>query len=138
MRPQSLLLGGDEKSVDDCETILDAYSQSLKLLNTAVTVVPRNTSWAHGRKHVFLSEGARQMLESMREARRNEAAIAVQKTWRGWRVRRGAAKAGSQQQVSIDSFDTQWCICGTGKKPWRCPRHVYLSNVLISLLIDHE
>ena len=93
-RPHRALSGADEKAVDDCETILDCYSQKLKEWtapsvdeDTARIPIPRNTAWAHGRKHVFLSEGARQQLERMREGRRNEAATVIQKTWKGWNAR---------------------------------------------------
>ena len=98
VRPHRTLSGADEKAVDDCETILDCYSRKLResttAPSTAVAVedaahipIPRNTSWAHGRKHVFLSEGARQQLERMREGRRNEAASVIQKTWKGCSAR---------------------------------------------------
>ena len=87
------LISADEKAVDDCETILDCYSQKLKELACSASApqtppIPRNTSWAHGRKHVFLSEGARQQLERMREGRRNDAATVIQKMWKGWNARR--------------------------------------------------
>jgi dachs protein len=87
VRPTRALIGMDEKAVNDCETILDCYSHNLKELAASASL-PRNTSWAHGRKHVFLSEGARQQLERMREERRNNAATIVQKTWKGWHARR--------------------------------------------------
>ena len=95
VRSRRLLSGADEKAVDDCETILDCYSRRLREPSTepsgdeaaARVPMPRNTSWAHGRKHVFLSEGARQQLERMREERRNEAATSIQRAWKGWRAR---------------------------------------------------
>ena len=95
VHPHRALSGADEKAVDDCETILDCYSRKLResttpsatAENAAQIPTPQNTSWAHGRKHVFLSEGARQQLERMREGRRNEAAILIQKTWKGWSIR---------------------------------------------------
>ena len=48
-----------------------------------------NKDWAHGRKHVFLSEGARQQLERMRESRRQTSAVKIQSLWRGWHARGG-------------------------------------------------
>ena len=96
------LISADEKAVDDCETILDCYSQKLKELASS-TSIPRNTSWAHGRKHVFLSEGARQQLERMREGRRNEAAIVIQKVWKGWNAR-SKSLATHQMQMPIKSI----------------------------------
>lgn len=74
------------KAVEDCEAILDAYSGQLKLLPRKS--LPRNTQWAHGRKHVFLSEGARQQLERMRDLKRAQAATKIQAVWRGRRGRR--------------------------------------------------
>ena len=89
VRSRRLLSGADEKAVDDCETILDCYSRRLREPSTEHNAgsMPRNTSWAHGRKHVFLSEGARQQLERMREERRTEAASSIQRAWKGWRAR---------------------------------------------------
>lgn len=80
------LYRADEKAVDDCEIILDSYVRELRTM--APDTLPQNTSWAHGRKHVFLSEGARQQLERMREERRNNAALRIQCFWRAWNVRR--------------------------------------------------
>ncbi|TRY68528.1 hypothetical protein TCAL_13103 [Tigriopus californicus] len=80
------LYRADEKAVDDCEIILDCYVRELRAM--APDTLPQNTSWAHGRKHVFLSEGARQQLERIREERRNNAALRIQCLWRAWTVRR--------------------------------------------------
>ena len=68
-------------------------------MNQAVPTegLPRNRAWAHGRKHIFLSEGARQLLERLREERRAKAAAAIQGAWRRWRARRKAVAL--QQQV---------------------------------------
>ena len=54
-----------------------------------VTGSSNNKDWAHGRKHVFLSEGARQQLERMRETRRQTSAVKIQSLWRGWHARGG-------------------------------------------------
>merc|ERR1719266_3144628 len=71
----------EEKAVDDCEIILDCYSRALRegqngrdnyLVQGAMTdATNNNKEWAHGRKHIFLSEGARQQLEQMREHANN-------------------------------------------------------------------
>eukprot|EP00095_Tigriopus_kingsejongensis_P002709 maker-scaffold809_size94238-snap-gene-0.26 protein:Tk02709 transcript:maker-scaffold809_size94238-snap-gene-0.26-mRNA-1 annotation:"myosin-i heavy chain" len=81
----SRLNRSEEKAVDDCETILDSYA--LELRSVTPECLPQNTAWAHGRKHVFLSEGARQQLEKMREERRHSAALRIQCLWRAWKVR---------------------------------------------------
>ncbi len=97
------LFRSDEKAVDDCETILDCYSRAIKEAGGGGggsggggNVLPRNTAWAHGRKHIFLSEGARQLLERMREERRHAAARVAQRAWRRWRRGRGAGGGGQQ------------------------------------------
>ena len=48
---------------EESETILNVYSQGLKHVHPRH--LPRNTGWAHGRKHVFLSEGARQQVKQV-------------------------------------------------------------------------
>lgn len=47
-----------------------------------------STSYALGKRHIFLSEGMRQLLERVRSAARARAATVVQAAWRGWRLRR--------------------------------------------------
>jgi len=88
----------EEKAVDDCEIILDCYSRALRedqvspggtLQNGSLeNMTNNNKDWAHGRKHIFLSEGARQQLEQMRDSRRKVAATRIQALWRGWNVRK--------------------------------------------------
>lgn len=46
-----------------------------------------STSWILGKKHIFLSEGARQQLEIVRNERRISAATLLQSTWRAYTVR---------------------------------------------------
>ena len=46
----------DSKSVEDCEFILDCYSRQVKNVSEMHTG-NFNKDWAHGRKHIFLSEG---------------------------------------------------------------------------------
>lgn len=87
--PMKMLLRNDEKAVDDCEFILDCYSRQLK----QDQLIPKkhnnnNCDWAHGRKHIFLSEGARQQLEQMRDAKRHRCATKIQSIWRGYHHRR--------------------------------------------------
>jgi len=80
----------DEKAVEDCEIILDCYSRALRKLPNyeEISQTNNNKDWAHGRKHVFLSEGARQQLELMRQTKRQNAARKIQKVWRFWHANR--------------------------------------------------
>ncbi|KAH9630201.1 hypothetical protein HF086_010707 [Spodoptera exigua] len=48
---------------------------------------PAAVRWARGKRHVFLSEGMRQVLERMRRARRQAAAECIQAAWRRYRAR---------------------------------------------------
>jgi hypothetical protein len=68
--------------VEDCEIILDCYSRNLKRPKSEdefeACSSNNNKDWAHGRKHIFLSEGARQQLEQLRETRRQAAATKIQ------------------------------------------------------------
>ncbi|XP_046994484.1 myosin-I heavy chain [Schistocerca americana] len=77
----------DDKATEDCQLILQSFQQALeeqpKTQPCAVS-----TSWALGKRHIFLSEGARQQLESLRSETRHRAAVLIQSTWRGWRLRR--------------------------------------------------
>ncbi|XP_022128945.2 unconventional myosin-IXAa isoform X1 [Pieris rapae] len=47
---------------------------------------PAAVRWAIGKRHVFLSEGMRQVLERMRRARRQAAARCIQTAWRRHRA----------------------------------------------------
>ncbi|XP_022256115.1 unconventional myosin-Va-like [Limulus polyphemus] len=65
--------------------VLDCFARVLK----ASKLTTASTSWSLGKRHIFLSEGARQELERLRAERRNNAAMLVQSTWRDWKLRRG-------------------------------------------------
>lgn len=52
------------------------------------SINPTSSAWALGKRHIFLSEGARQQLELLRNAKREYAAIVIQTTWRGWNERK--------------------------------------------------
>lgn len=49
---------------------------------------PTSSSWAVGKRHIFLSEGARQQLELLRNANREYAAVIIQTAWKGWNERK--------------------------------------------------
>ena len=103
LAPARSLIRSEEKAVDDCETILDCYSSVLRAL--PAESLPRNTAWAHGRKHIFMSEGMRQQLETMREAKLQGAALLVQKVWRGWKVRRKLDKSKQALGLKRSQFN---------------------------------
>ena len=63
--------------LEDCEFIIDCYNR-IKKENS----YKNNQEWAHGRKYIFLSEGARQQLENARDAKRQRAADKIQKYWK--------------------------------------------------------
>ena len=75
--PIKRLKGTENKVVEDCEFIIDCYNR-IKQDN----VHKNNQEWAHGRKYIFLSEGARQQLELAREAKRQKSAAIIQKYWK--------------------------------------------------------
>ncbi|CAB4054769.1 DACHS [Lepeophtheirus salmonis] len=84
----------EEKAVEDCEIILDCYQRlrraDAELLDSTdrkhhdLNKTQRNGEWAHGRKHVFLSERARQKLEELRNLKRNMCATKLQALYRGY------------------------------------------------------
>ena len=80
-QPMKNLKKTEAKAVEDCEFILDCYSRQWKALQHSSTK-NNNKDWAHGRKHIFLSEGARQQLEWLRKTKRQKAALAIQTYWR--------------------------------------------------------
>ncbi|XP_017883806.2 unconventional myosin-IXb isoform X1 [Ceratina calcarata] len=79
--PFKQLRRAEEQAVEDTKLILQ-NAQQLKSKFGA------STSWALGKRHIFLSEGIRQQLENLRSEIRRKAATVIQATWRGWRVRR--------------------------------------------------
>merc|ERR1712008_555824 len=63
-------------------------SQLAKEYFPDVEPVPNNKDWAHGRKHIFLSEGARQQLEYLRIHIRTKSATKIQSVFRGYLSRK--------------------------------------------------
>lgn len=82
LAPFAKLYRRDEKVNDDCHLILQHV---LDLISKQQSLV--STSYAMGKRHIFLSEGIRQHLERLRSETRQKAAISIQSTWRGWRCR---------------------------------------------------
>ncbi|XP_064106085.1 unconventional myosin-IXb-like isoform X2 [Macrobrachium nipponense] len=75
----------EDKTVDDCKLILEYFVRSLEDISKSSTVA---IQWALGKRHIFLSEGARQQLEMLRIETRHRAATLIQAVWRGWHFRR--------------------------------------------------
>ncbi|XP_048526207.1 myosin-I heavy chain isoform X1 [Dendroctonus ponderosae] len=84
LAPFAELSRTEEKITDDCKTILQ-YATDLLAKKEAISAV--STSWAMGKRHIFLSEGIRQLLEKLRNETRQRAATLIQATWKGWRCR---------------------------------------------------
>lgn len=76
----------DDKALDDCSLILQSFQANTTLQLPKDSNV--STSWSLGKRHIFLSEGARQQLEALRAETRHNAAVSIQSTWRGWHFRR--------------------------------------------------
>jgi len=65
--------------------ILSHFEQNRTTLNYTSFAT---TTWVLGKKHIFLSECARQQLELVRNQRRILAAVTIQAFWRGCNTRR--------------------------------------------------
>lgn len=72
----------EDKIVDNCKLILDCAMGSPFVVDTVIL------SFAHGKRHIFLSEGMRQHLENLRNYIRNKSASIIQSVWRGSQFRR--------------------------------------------------
>ncbi|XP_050477074.1 unconventional myosin-IXb isoform X2 [Bombus affinis] len=126
--PFKQLRRAEEQAVEDTKLILQ-NAQQLKSKFGA------STSWALGKRHIFLSEGIRQQLENLRSETRRKAATVIQSTWRGWRVRRrwplrkttigvtsGIGQKKPQQPTSANTGTVQRNVTtatgtGTGTRP---------------------
>ncbi|KAJ8935958.1 hypothetical protein NQ318_015793 [Aromia moschata] len=82
LAPFAKLHRTEEKVTDDCHLILQHVLDSISKQPSFVS-----TSWALGKRHIFLSEGIRQHLERLRSETRQKAATLIQSTWRGWHCR---------------------------------------------------
>lgn len=67
------------------QILLDSFTSALEQFGS---LTPASNSWAIGKRHIFLSEGARQQLELLRNAKRAYAAVIIQAAWRGWNQRK--------------------------------------------------
>ncbi|KAL7647373.1 UNVERIFIED_CONTAM: hypothetical protein RMT77_000969 [Armadillidium vulgare] len=85
LAPFKKLRRTEDKTIEDCKLVLEYFMKKLEELNKASTAL---IQWALGKRHIFLSEGARQKLEIMRIETRHKAATLIQSVWRGWNLRR--------------------------------------------------
>lgn len=97
LAPFTRLHRTEEKFTEDCHLILQYVVDLIsKHHNPSVS-----TSWALGKRHVFLSEGIRQHLENLRTDKRQKSATLIQATWRGWRCRYRWANVRREKPVII-------------------------------------
>ncbi|XP_077979493.1 uncharacterized protein LOC144434854 [Glandiceps talaboti] len=64
----------EEKAIEDTKAILESFLKAMDDSKQPYT----STNWALGKKHIFLSEGARQSMEQLRLEKREEAATIIQ------------------------------------------------------------
>ncbi|KAH9392602.1 Myosin [Tyrophagus putrescentiae] len=92
--------GEEERLPADCRLILAAFERrrlALALDAGAFANSAASVSAVLGKKHIFLSESARQQLELVRTERRMTAAAIIQTAWRAWRERRNQPQQWSQK-----------------------------------------
>lgn len=102
LAPFDQLSRNDDRTLEDCQLILDSFDNCVSSYN------PRDRgnvsiSWALGKRHIFLSEGARQQLEALRTCTRNRAATIIQSSWRGWSCRQRLPILKHQSRFSTNS-----------------------------------
>ena len=88
LAPLRSLARSDELALADCKTILGSLKASLDKLTASAATSSVSRDWALGKKHIFLSEGARQHLELLRTEHRTRAAARIQAVWRGHHARK--------------------------------------------------
>ncbi len=92
--------GEEERLPADCRLILAAFERrrlALALDAGAFANSAASVSAVLGKKHIFLSESARQQLELVRTERRMTAAATIQTAWRAWRERRNQPQQWPQK-----------------------------------------
>ena len=106
--PMKNLHRTDSKAVEDCEFILDCYSRQVKTcLEPSSQNRSHNKDWAHGRKHIFLSEGARQQLELLRELKRQKSATLIQNQWKLYRSQKQHKKQHNNNNNNVDTLKNE-------------------------------
>nr|XP_032520752.1 unconventional myosin-IXb [Danaus plexippus plexippus] len=76
--------GVERESGASCARVLAAVAAAAA---PPAPASPAAVRWALGKRHVFLSEAMRQVLERMRRARRQAAAESIQAAWRAYKSR---------------------------------------------------
>lgn len=99
LAPFARLHRTEDKVTDDCHLILQTVVDSISKQQSAAV----STSWALGKRHIFLSEGIRQHLEKMRADKRQKSATIIQATWRGWRCRFRWASVKREKELQASS-----------------------------------
>ncbi|KAK9736482.1 Myosin head (motor domain) [Popillia japonica] len=102
LAPFTRLQRTEEKVMEDCHVILQHVVDLIsKEQNTAVS-----TSWALGKRHIFLSEGIRQQLEKLRNDKRQKSATTIQSVWRGWKSRYRWSILKREKEMHITNTQT--------------------------------
>lgn len=110
LAPFRLLRRCEEKALEDCKLILQYAMENPPEIDGSVTL-----SWAPGKRHVFLSEGIRQHLETLRTEIRTKSATAIQSVWRGWQLRRRIGTVKRTRDIIITSSGALQSTTNNGK-----------------------
>lgn len=104
----------EDTVVEDCNLILDHVLDFMSKKHKSGL----STSWAIGKRHIFLSEGIRQNLERFRAETRQKSATLIQATWRGYRFRcRWATMRREKELKSNIAHSTRPTATGTTARP---------------------
>ncbi|RWS31912.1 unconventional myosin-IXb-like protein [Leptotrombidium deliense] len=99
------------------QILLDCFVKAIENIRSRS---PASTSWAIGKRHIFLSEGVRQQLEMLRTAKRNSAAVLIQSVWREWHLRKrwpNLKKNLMSQKQALKTSNSFPAKLGGQKKP---------------------
>lgn len=110
LAPFRLLRRCEEKALEDCKLILQYAMENPPEIDGSVTL-----SWAPGKRHVFLSEGIRQHLETLRTEIRTKSATAIQSVWRGWQLRRRIGTVKRTRDIIMTSNGALQSSTNNGK-----------------------
>lgn len=86
LAPQKLLTRCEEKVLEDCKTILEHFMETVRRQQPEVNS-EASIAYSYGKRHIFLSEYARQQMDQLRNQRRHQSATLIQATWRGGHFR---------------------------------------------------
>lgn len=86
LAPIKILSRSEELAYDDCKRILEYLKESLQQPSDGGSPIVKD--WALGKKHVFLTEGTRQHLETLRTDKRTASVTLIQSVWRGFSARK--------------------------------------------------